>query len=282
MVADTISKCLLWVHRSGKLGSSWQGSNGNQQPEVEPAWTNTGEKEEVKSPVHNQLLNSELIVVVNSIPMTTSIFNKHHVLLTGTVVEPPMLGLRGYPVTEDRVLVISVYKLVQEVTKRRDFSVGWCAGGMQQHRQSHPVLSIFLFHPRANPARGLESHWHWVVTTSRKRKVMDPTQARVMQRGMHSHLGTQSLKEGKENPWPQKISLCAIPNHLQESLPSLPSTVSCPWELAVISCSAHWNWCHAEHIAVQARLGSGFHQCVMCGSWAWLCGITASTHPACS
>lgn len=55
MVADTISKCLLWVHRSGQLSSSWQGSKGNQQPEVEPTWTNTGEKEEVKSPVHSQL-----------------------------------------------------------------------------------------------------------------------------------------------------------------------------------------------------------------------------------
>lgn len=96
---------------------------------------------------------------------------------------------------------------------------------MQQHRQSHPVLSIFLFHPRANPARGLDSHWHWAVTTSRKRKVMDPTQARGMQGGMHYHLGTQYLKECKENPWPQEISLCAIPNHLQESFPSLPRAV---------------------------------------------------------
>lgn len=86
-VSDTISKCLHWVHRSGDLGSSWQGSNGNQWPEVEPSYRHSGAATHV-----------------------------------GTKAE--ISTQWGCPVTEVGVLVVSVYKLVQEVTKRRDFSVG--------------------------------------------------------------------------------------------------------------------------------------------------------------
>lgn len=138
-----------------------------------------------------------------------------------------------YPVTEVRVLVASAYKLVQEVTKSLWADVQEGCSSTGKVTQCSPS-SCFT------PELTLHQGWSHTGCYKKQEKKGNRSNTRKRDAGRNVLPFRSPVSKGGEGKsLTTEISLCEIPDQLQESLPSLPTTVSCPCELAVISCSAH-------------------------------------------